>query len=106
MKIKRWMWKRFLMLLGALVWRLDDWVHTQQAKLREELQEKSCRRARLFKEFRGERDSAPKDPAAEIYVAGYCISNVIAGVAPASKKEARRRKERLTAAMFDRRFIR
>jgi hypothetical protein len=36
-KIKLWLRKRALMLLGAIVWRLDDWVHRQQVRLREEL---------------------------------------------------------------------
>ena len=34
---KLWLRKWALMRLSAIVWRLDDWVHAQQEKLREEL---------------------------------------------------------------------
>jgi hypothetical protein len=36
-KIKLYLRKRALMLLSAIVWHLDDWVHRQQVRLREEL---------------------------------------------------------------------
>lgn len=99
-QIKLWLRKRALMLLGAMVWRLDDWVHRQQVKLREEI------------EFRSVLPSAPK-PAGEV-LAGTSHARQPetfqqwearkSGVAVISKKEARRRRERVTTSAFDRRF--
>lgn len=102
-KFVLWLRKRGLMLLSAMVWHLDDWVHRQQVKLRNELS-----------------DAVPLRPAPAILRAGSEPDRAAArarvhfenfeqwearksGVAVISKKEARRR-GRLTVAEFDRRF--
>jgi hypothetical protein len=36
-RINLYLKKRALMLLGAIAWHLDDWVHRQEVKLRAEL---------------------------------------------------------------------
>lgn len=175
--LNRWMWRKFLMLLSALAWRLDEWVHAQQLQLRRDsgfvltnpenekrllspsaekrehhdsrnskartagrphdahriaqFDQQAARSAGVAArdaqrlsphryheayavspiEFRS--GSTHSEPAAEIPVAGYHHrqpesfdewTKRRAGVAPASKAEARRHRERLTAAAFDRRF--
>lgn len=105
-KIKLYLRKRALMLLGAIVWRLDDWLHRQQVKLRKEI------------EFRTAARNAVRIPAAVARpTSGHCVPAAQrqpetflqwearkSGVAVITKKEARHRRDRLTSTAFDRRF--
>jgi hypothetical protein len=102
MKHRIWMWfkKRGLMLLSAIVWRLDDWIHAQQVKLQNELA--GAKRQPILRA-----GSVPGPAAAR---AGAHRETFLqwearkSGVTVISKKEARRHRERVTASGFDRRF--
>jgi len=95
--------KRVLMLLGAIVWRLDDWVHRQQVKLREEIS--GIARVSVVHSIARRAGSTPASRSnvrqPETFLQWEARKS---GVAVISKKEARRRRDRPTAAAFDRRF--
>jgi len=97
---KLWLRKRALMTLRAIVWRLDEWIHAQETKLREEIE---LRADPKQSEPAGNRDRAATTPHARQPETFKQWEARKSGVAVISKKESRRR-ERLTAADFDRRF--
>jgi hypothetical protein len=128
-RVALWLRKKALMALRALVWRVDEWIQQQEVQLREELgvrhgaardrgdtERCSGKSASDTLEFRSVRDSAPERPAGEqqpckVYPRRQPESFDAwtlrrAGVAPASKAEAKRHCERIrmNAAAFDRRF--
>jgi hypothetical protein len=103
---KLWIRKRALMTLRAIVWRVDDWLHGQEVKLREDLASRAVpviQSLALQKSGAGSHDGGAgsvgrRRETFDQWEAGR------SGVAVISKKEARRRRERPTAADFDRRF--
>lgn len=101
-KMKLWLRKRALMVLSGIVWRLDDWVHAQQAKLQNELSErKPSRLPPTVLRAGSVSGPAAARAGAETFQEWEARLSAVAVI---SKKEARRRRERTTAAMFDRRF--
>jgi|HubBroStandDraft_6_1064221.scaffolds.fasta_scaffold26979_9 hypothetical protein len=99
-RLKVWMKKRALMLLSAIVWRLDEWVHAQQLALQKEIS--GIARVSVVHSIARRAGSTPASRSTvrqpETFAAWTARR---AGVAPASKQEARRRR---TIADFDRRF--
>jgi hypothetical protein len=101
--INLWLRKRALMTLSALVWRLDDWVHTQQAKLQDEIKFRSLRQSAPMpaeKAVRGLPRALRDASQPETFLQWEARRS---GVAVITKKEARRRRY-ASAADFDRRF--
>jgi hypothetical protein len=112
---KLWLRKRALMLLRAIVWRVDDWLHRQEVALRDELvlqnavhgHREVAGRAELRKAASPARSfGADSSKSTERPVHQETFQQWEArrsGVAVISKKSARRR---MTAAAFDARFAR
>ena len=112
---KLWLRKRLLMILRAIVWRADEWLHRQELQLREEIDgiqksttahqrvetpEITCRPA---KGSQGATRRAPHHETFQLWEARR------SGVAPVAKKPAcagRSRRRGLSAAEFDLRFAR
>lgn len=100
-KTKLWLKKRALMLLSAIVWRVDEWIHKQQLALREELSgavpvaPMSARHSDVGSTPtpRSKRESFQQWEARR------------SGIAVMSKKEAHRQRA-ISASEFDLRFAR
>lgn len=95
--------KRALMALRAIVWHLDDWVHRQEVKLREELSVPVPVEPPSPARPQGPTVSCPFPfPADELVRRG--IRGRAARLREPQCAEKNQRRRGLTAADFDRRF--
>jgi hypothetical protein len=104
---KLWLRKKTLMALRALLWRADEWLHRQEVALREDLSGRDQVSAKAASEAEKTDPSqdmlhrAPARPGSETFREWEARKS---GIALVTKKEARRRRERVTASAFDLRF--
>ena len=96
---KLWIRKRLLMLLRAIVWRADEWLHRQELALREELERAAP--GRVAKPI-AEAGSTPAARSKKVETFAQWEARR-SGVAPIAKPSRRRG---LSAREFDLRFAR
>jgi uncharacterized protein YmfQ (DUF2313 family) len=101
-RIKLWLRRLALRCLRNLVDVADDRLHTAEVKLREDLSGRSLVRVVASTPQQVGSIPAPRSKN-ETFVQWEARRS---GVAPVSKKTARRRRERVTASAFDLRFAR
>jgi len=115
--MKLWLRKRALMLLRAIVWRADDWLHRREVALREELVLQNAVHVSGHREVTGRAElrsaaspvrsfGADSSKSAERPVHRESFQQWEArrsGIAVISKKSTR---HRMTAAEFDARYAR
>jgi hypothetical protein len=91
--------RRLLMILRAILWHADEWLHRQELALREELERVAPARAEKIHS-----PNAGSTPAARSKVETFLEWEARrSGVAPVAKKSRRRG---LSAREFDLRFAR
>ena len=95
---KRWLRKKTLMALRALLWHADEWLHAREVRLREDLSGVPRVLPRSSPPGRVGSNPTPRSTS-ETFQQWEARKS---GVAVVSKKEARR--QRTTAAGFDLRF--
>ena len=102
---KLWIRKRALMLLRAIVWRVDEWLHRQELVLRDEIAKQAPGdRARDRQQSRGVHPPTAavtrRAPSRESFAELEARRNGIS-MPPGKKRRAARGR---SAADFDRRF--
>jgi hypothetical protein len=104
---KLWLRKKTLMVLRAIVWHVDEWLHRQEVALRNDL----CGRKTCIETAASVSERPISSGHASPTKTGRPQGETVlqwearkSGIAVISKKDARRRRERPTSTAFDRRF--